>query len=278
MSDEPESSPLRRILVAADASPHSRAALDAAVRLAAVFGAEVEGLFVEDERVLRAARLPFATEVRTHSQSPRSLSDRRVRRQFRYRAEQAEAALRRAAERADVPHAFRTVEGTVAAALLDAAADADLVALGKTSTDSSRRRLGSTAHRLLADAPAPVLVSRTAVPPGRPVLVYYDGSDAAARALDFAARLADRAENRLTVLLPGADATTRLRETVQSRCEGGVAPSVRVLSPTETDRLAALARQLGDGLVVLPGSCAALSSAAPRRFLYDLDRPLLLVR
>jgi nucleotide-binding universal stress UspA family protein len=46
---------IRRILVALDASPHSFAALEAAAHLAAHLEAELFGLYVEDENLLRGA-------------------------------------------------------------------------------------------------------------------------------------------------------------------------------------------------------------------------------
>ena len=58
------SSPIRRVVVALDASPCSRIVLRGAARISAALGAEVEGLFVEDIRLLTLAELPIAAEVR----------------------------------------------------------------------------------------------------------------------------------------------------------------------------------------------------------------------
>lgn len=275
-----EDSPLQRILVALNASPHSQAALDAAVRLAMDFEAEVEGLFVEDETLLRAAQLPFAEEVRAFTASPRGLTDQRIQRQFRYQAEHAERTLRRTAEQAEVPYTFEVVQGDVTRELLTAAAEVDLLVLGKTSTASSRQQLGSTSRTLLTDAPTPVLVLREVVPPQRPVLVYYDGGDAARAALDVAVHLSRRSGPRpVTVLLPADDAETdRLRNEVQSQYGPSEAPlSVHVLTPAESRRLSAFARREG-GLVILPDGCAPLSHVPLRQFLYEIDRPLLVMR
>lgn len=281
MSDDSVSFSPRRLLVAADASPHSQAALDAAVRLAAAFGAEVEGLFVKDERLLHAAGLPFAAEVRAHSRPPKPLTDRRLQRQLRHQAERAEAALRRTAESAEVEHTFRVVEGDVTQEILSAAEAADVLALGKTSTASSRQRLGSTAQTVLARSPAPVLMLREPVRPHQPVLTYYDGTEAGEATLQAAAALAMRTNVRtLRVLLPTEDTLDhdRLRKTVQTRfADAPLSVSVHVLTASETARLAVLAHRSGNGLVVFPSGHAALSPDALQQFLYDLDRPLLVV-
>jgi nucleotide-binding universal stress UspA family protein len=267
-------------LVALDASPHSRAALDLAVRLAADLEADLEGLFVKDANLLRAAQLPFAEEVRTHSVSPKSLSDRRVRRQLRRQAERAEAALQDATEQAQVSYNFRVVEGRVTQQLLRAAEDTDLVALGKTSTRSSRRRLGTTSQALLAESSTPVLVLRHSMRRRPPLFTYYDGSDTARSTLHTAARLAARGTS-LTVFLPGDDETKaeQLRNEVHELL-GAHTVQVRIhsLLPAEVDRLAALARRQGPGLFVMPDGCSPLSDTPLQRFLYELDRPLLVVR
>jgi nucleotide-binding universal stress UspA family protein len=280
MSEE-TSSPLHRILVALDASPQSQAALDAAVRLAADFEAEVRGLFVEDETLLRAAQLPFAEEVRSYTAPPKRLDDRRMQRQLRYQAEYAERSLQHAAEQAEVAHDFEVVQGNVPRELLRAATEADLLVLGKTSTASSRRRLGTTCQTVLANASTPVLVLREAVAPQRPILTYYDGSDAAEAALRMAVQLSVRGGRRpLTVLLPPSDEaeTDRLRDEVKARYGSADVPlHVHPLTPAERRRLSAFARRNG-GLVVLPAGCDPLSHVPLKQFLYEIDRPLLVVR
>jgi len=282
MTEPAADRPFRKIVVALDASPHSQAALDTAVRIAAESEAKLEGLFIKDEEILRAARLPFAEEVRTHTRSPRQLSDRRAERQLRYQAERAEAALENAATGAEVPHEFRVVEGHVTRELMKAAEAADLLALGKTSTQSSRRRLGTTSRALLSEAPAPVLVLRRAFRRQQPVLTFYDGSDCAALTLRVAAQIAARVVTAsLKVLLPAQDdaETDRLRKEVEEQYTEQVPQlQVRRLTRLERDRFALLAQQEGPGFVVMPSGCRPLEAISLQRFLYEIDRPLLVVR
>jgi len=57
------STPIRRILVAVDASPLSLAAADLACRLSGRLGAPVDALFVEDINVVRLVAHPFVHTI-----------------------------------------------------------------------------------------------------------------------------------------------------------------------------------------------------------------------
>jgi nucleotide-binding universal stress UspA family protein len=280
MSDEQATASIpQRVLVALDASPHSRAALDAAVRLAAVFEAELEGLFVEDETLVRAARLSVVQEVRAYTAPPRRLDDQRLQRQLRRQAERAEYALRRAAQSAEVPHDFDTVRGDVTEELLRAAADTDLLVLGKTSRTSSRRRLGSTSRTLLAEAESSVLVLREPLVSPSPLLVYYDGTARAEAALALGIELAGRSEDgRLEVALPASDdgEAKRLRNRIRTSADD-LSLRIRALSWAEGRRLSAFVRHT-EGLVLLPAGGAPLRTTALQQTLYELNRPVLVVR
>lgn len=272
-------SPLQRILVALNASPHSQAALDAAVRLATAFEAELKGLFIEDETLLRTAQLPFAKEVRAYTAPPKRLTDQRMQRQLRYQAEYAEHSLQYAAEQAEVAYDFETVQGQVTRELLRATAEVDLLVLGKTSTASSRRRLGSTSRTILSDASTSVLVLRESVSAQEPLLTYYDGSEAAAATLRLTVQIARRGGPRpLTVLLPplDEDEVQRLQQEVHA-----AAPDlplyVHPLTRAESNRLSVFVQRT-DGLVILPAECDPLAQVPLKQFLYEIDRPLLVVR
>lgn len=272
---------IRRILVALDASPHSEVALETAASMAAFFEAELHGVFVEDIDLLRSADLSIAREVHSFVLPAQAMSRRRLHRQLQRQAEQAEAALVRAARRAEVAHAFTVARGRVADELLEAAAEADLITLGKASTARcSRHKLGRTARALLQRAPSSVLVVREALPAQAPLFVYYDDSAAAGRALAFAAALVQQQPARpLTVLLPpgAADEVERLRDAIAQQV-GRTVPQlrVRVLGPLEAARLTIVHGE-GRSLVVLPATAPPLDEANLQRLLYTLDGPLLVV-
>jgi K+-sensing histidine kinase KdpD len=72
-----------RVVVALDASANSRATLRAAAQLALQLQAELEGLFIEDDNLLRLCNLPFSQEVGLFSATARRLDSGAIEREFR---------------------------------------------------------------------------------------------------------------------------------------------------------------------------------------------------
>jgi nucleotide-binding universal stress UspA family protein len=275
---------LRHILVALDASAHSLAAVEAAADLAAAMQAEMDGLFVEDINLIRLASLPCTREVR-HTASVASLDLEQMERALKAQAAEARQALAAAARRAHVQWSFRVARGRVAHEVLAAAAAADLVTLGKLGRSRSpQARLGSTALRVLAGAPvALLLVERRRVGAYRlrRVLVVYDGSEGAGRALDAAARLAEASRISLTVLLladdSGAMQDMKLvaahaieRRSIEVRWQAlPWAEGFNLLRVIQSDEAA---------LLVLSLSSPQLPEATVGKLLEHVTNPVLLIR
>ncbi len=177
---------LRRILVALDVSEQSRAALEAAARLAGGLNAELVGLFVEDSDLLRMAELPVTRLVGARGTG--GLDPAMLRRAFKVQAAEARAALEHTAERWQVKWSFRVARGSSAEAVVAEAGDFDLVALGRTSRPAVRTApLGATARRTAMAASCSVLVSRSGKRAGCPLVALYEGGT---RALPLTAELA----------------------------------------------------------------------------------------
>ncbi len=274
---------IRRILVALDASAHSRAALEAAAVLAARLDAELTGLFVTDRAVLRAAALPFTRVIDPLACAPRPFESAGVRREFRVLAERARRMFEAVAARAETSATFRIVEGEVTAELLAAAAEADLLALGQSGhTEASRRKLGATARAVIARVDVPVLVLRRGVRLDRPVLALYDASPAAERALRMAAFLARQdADSPLVVLVTGPDAATifaRQRALIERYGEEPPELHFRPLSDPSPARVAHVAREERAGLLAGPAGAEALRADGLSTLLASTECPILLVR
>jgi len=282
MSDEDREPVFQRILVALDASPNSLAALEAAIVLAADLQAELVGLFVEDADLLRLAGLPFARQQGFYSPAPRPLDRPQVERELRARARRAEQALAIMAERAQVRWSFRVARGTIAAELLAAAAEADLISLGRSGwSPTGRRRVGSTARAVLSQAPHPALVVRQGARLEIPIMLVYDASVLAAKALATATRLAQGKEGELLVLVAADDSaeTGRLQaqagEWLQAR---GIPARFRQLTEATVSRLARALKTEGCGTLILPAEIALLRDEALSTLVEELDCPMLLIR
>lgn len=270
----------RRILVALDASAHSLSALEAAAELAASLQAELQGLFVEDINLLRLAELPFNQEVGFSSGNLRRLDARRIERQLQAQAGRARQTLAATAERAQVQWSFQVTRGQIASELLAAAVDADLVILGKTGW-SGQRHLGSTARRVVSQVRGPALILQQGARLGFPMLVLYDGSRAAHKALVAAVQLARRRGGHLVILLLAED-----RETAQSLqeaisewlAERGLEACYRWLSKLGAARLCHVVQAEGGGLLVLHRDTPLLEDEALIALLNEVGCPVLLVR
>lgn len=279
MNQSPHKLLIRRILVALDGSPHSQAALEAAAHLAELLRAELMGVFVEDVNLLRLAELPFAQEVRRHTATIEKLELRYLHRQLRRQAEQAQADLKRVANAHALPATFRVARGPVSAEVLAAALEADLLALGRIS-HAGPPRLGSTAKTAVAQTNRPVLLMRPGLPFDQPILLIYDGSPGAERALEVAAYLAGE-NGRLQVLLWAENAQQALAQEQairQSQQPKGLHLQFRRLTQPDVANLAYLVRLSGTGLMVLSDTNTRLPTAVIHTLLEELDHPILLVR
>ena len=280
---EPGDIVIRRILVALDASAHSFAALEAAALLAERLNAELVGLFVVDRTLLRAAELPFTRVIDPLACTSRPFESAGVRRQFRVLAERARLTFEAVAARVHPPATFRIVEGDVTAEVLAAAAEADLLALGQAGlTEASRRKLGATARALIERVSTPVLVLRRGVRLDLPVLVLYDASPAAERALGMAAFLARQyPDSPLIVLVTGPDAHTifeRQRALIERFGAGPPEIHFRPLPDHSPLRVAHVAAEERAGLLVAPTDAEALRTGRLIPLLRAVACPVLVVR
>jgi nucleotide-binding universal stress UspA family protein len=273
---------IRRILVALDASPHSLAALEAAVELAARFRAELLGLFVEDVNLLRLAELPFAREVGFFSATRRRLDTVEIERELRVRAKRVQRTFTVTLKRWEVRGAFRVTRGPIASELLAAASEADVLILGKAGWSlARRRRLGSTARAVLSEAPSSTLILQHGTRLGLPALVVYDGSPLAQKALATAASLVEGKDGPLTVLLlaDGLDGARRLRDQADELLRGrGLEVRYRSLTETSIPKLTHLVQTEKIGTLILPARSSLLQAEALVTFLDEIDVPTLLVR
>jgi nucleotide-binding universal stress UspA family protein len=273
---------VRRILVALDALPDHLCALEAAAELAARFEAELQGLFVEDTDLLRLVGTPFAGEVRRFPPTARRPDIQEMERHLRAQAACMQRAFTRVAERTQVRGSFRVARGRIAPEVLTAASQADILIVGKAGWSLARSsRLSSTTRTLLSNTPASMLVLQAGARLGRPVLVIYDGSPLAEKALAAAADLADEDGGRLTVLLVSDDPEEvyRLQSQVADWLQGrNLALRYRLSVRPDGTKLARMVQAERVGTLVLPAQSPVFHGEALLTLLDEISVPVLLVR
>lgn len=278
MSESPR---IRRILVALDASPQSMAALKAAAELAANLGAELSGVFVEDINLIRLGELPAVQEVGRLSGLSRELDHRRIAHQLRSRAARVRQALQEMASRMRIQWSFRVLRGSIERQLLEAAAGADLVILGKAGW-SGKRQLGSTAEAVLAAGLGPTLLLEAEHRLQPTLMAVYDGSELSRRALDTAIALAEGQEGYLAVGIVAQD-TEQARQLQRQvfeilRDSDLEVPRFRWLLEGDSVALGEMIRTQEQCLLVLPGEGPLLGAKSLQQALKDIDCPVLIVR
>jgi nucleotide-binding universal stress UspA family protein len=251
-----DDAPIERILVALDTSASARAALQAAVSLAAQLRAELLGLFVEDANLLRLASLPFAREAHAGPTAERALDEPAMARGLRAEAEQLRRSLASEAERLRLRWSFQVARGSVSRELLSAAEQVDLIVMGtRGRSPRTGPELGSTARAAVRAAPRSVALLQQGERVGRPVVVVYDGSATADRALELGVALARTDDQQLEVLVqePDARAAEARRQALEARLlQRGLAAHARTLVTAGSEGLTRAARAAGGRILVLP--------------------------
>jgi nucleotide-binding universal stress UspA family protein len=279
MPEAEQGKPIRRILVALDASPHSLAAMQVAIELAAQLGAQVDGLFVEDITLLNLSDLPMARELVAYATRARHLDRMRMAEQLQLQARMARKALAEVAEKAQVQWSFRVARGIISAELLAAAEEMDLILLGRTGW-SNRRRVGSTTLAVASQSGRHTFIIRRGAHLGLPVGIVYDGSIHAQKAMNTAVDLLRYQEGYLIIIIRAQDLeTARLLQTEIAAWvrERNLHAHYRWLVGEDLVGLNSLIQEERCGILVLPAEVEALQGDKLQPVLDQVQCPVLLV-
>ena len=246
-----ETAKVRRIVMALDTASSVLPAIEAAAGLALGLNAELAGLFIEDERLLRFAGLPFAREFGFASARARQLAPASVEHALRAQAEQLRRLLAATAERLSFAWTLEVVRGEVPRSVLTCAGASDLLVLGRSeyAWPGASRRI-DPAQRF------PALARRA-------VAVVFDGSVTALRALSIGSTLAGVTSSALTVLIPvtGTETFNDLRQRAAQHLEGRTSPSYFYLPDSAPGSIIRTARSRHFGVLLWPGRIEDLTPA-----------------
>ena len=268
MSKAAGKSTTRRIAVALDASHQSLQLIALAAGVAAGLRAELEGVFIEDDVLLRAVGLPFQREFRLTTRGEEHADAARLQRELRAAARHVRESLGQSAQRLGCSWSFRVWRGDAEAEILSAASSADMFTLSPLGRFAPFGRRG----------PA---VRRNRGPEDLVIGVLWDGSAGASHALAAAGELAAGGHARLQVFMQAADesAVGQLRQQMADTV--GAAQDQTDIIPLAADApeavISALIAGGGDLLMVDSGN-PLLDRETLWQNLAALHCPLLLVR
>jgi nucleotide-binding universal stress UspA family protein len=253
---------IRRILVAVDSSPLSLAAAEAACALAGRLGAKLDALFIEDINVVRLAAHPhvhtFSLAAARRSVMDDGLIEKALELQIVAARRGLEAILAANGARGE----FAVRRGRVDIEVLAATLSADLICLGWSgrAVPGLRPRLGSVARTVAAQAGRPVLVAQRRAM--GPLMVWWDGSPGALRAMDLAVELTGHDGGIIDLLVPaddGSDGPRLAVEAVEMLEERGLIARIRAIG--RIPRM--LAAMPADGLLLIAADSALALADAP---------------
>ncbi len=192
---------IKRILVPTDGSDNSLTAADYAVAMAGLFKASIKGLFVKDVKVLTG---PLIHDIGTSigGMVPYGTFNQTIREMLESQADAALALVEGKCKQAGVPFGLEIREGVVSHEIVKSAEDCDLISMGKLGIHAAWRDvfLGTNVEFVVRQTHKPVLISPSEYKPFTRMLIAYDGSIFADKALRSGAEIAVAMKLPVTVV------------------------------------------------------------------------------
>lgn len=279
--DQPELR-IRRILVALDTSPHSRAALQAAVHLAKLSEAELKGLFVSDATWHQIGRLSLMSEVSEITGERRSFDEDEIERQCKLMENRLRHLIKSIAQKSNISYSLDSVRGSIDEELLKASEEADMITIGRTGhSHKQESKLGQTAQTIINKAQKPVLILEEGLSIGnQPIICVYDGTEQSQRGLQLALDLAQKNKNQLLVLgLANQSQSIQNRnKEIERQVQNAQVPvRLHLLKQNNIWNFTQLVNQLSGSLLIIPKSQPLVKQEWAGRIFNMAKCPLLLM-
>lgn len=174
---------------------------------------KVRGIFIEDEDLLGAARLPGMAEVSVASLEVVSFNLDSIRRDLTRHAEAAKMLFESAARQLKLSHSFEVARGRASDALVSAAGLSDWVVVSRALRSPGMRSRSGGYFRSLLERHSRLLFVNEPWASGSSVVALCDsGSDETREALLRAAAIASREQVELIVAMADGARADRLAE------------------------------------------------------------------
>jgi nucleotide-binding universal stress UspA family protein len=271
----------REILVAVDTSAHSEAALEAAVTLAKITEAHLNGLFVEEEHWNRVGQLPSVSTINALTGQSETVEKERLQRRVEQLAKRLERQLESISRRNEIRHTWNAVRGRVAEEILKAAKDADLITIGRRGRSFIQKsKLGSTTREIIRKADKPVLILKEGLRLGHTITVVYNGTPQSQNGLRMALNIARENEGELSVLVTdGSKSEGAGRDkSVEKMVENSPVPvTIHLLRQTSVGRFLNIINYEQSGLLIIPKNQSFLQGKALEITIEHIQCAVLLV-
>jgi nucleotide-binding universal stress UspA family protein len=195
-----DSTMYKNILLCTDGSPVADVAAEYAVWLAGQIGAHVHALYITDVRILEGPLMADIAGAFGAQPYPGLIP-----RMQEIQKEKANTILAAAGERcakAGVPYTVTHETGKLVPLMLEHEKRADLVVIGQRGEHAQwvAEMLGSSVERMVRASIKPCVVTPSAFQPVSRMLVAYDGSVSAKKALETALNLAGTLKSEVIIL------------------------------------------------------------------------------
>ena len=285
MSEQQEESEkvFRKIVVAVDASSHSRSALRTAVNFARRFNAHMSALFVEDENILRAATHGHLSEVNSITGQVTNIPARALDKHIKRTSTKLRRLIELIGDRADIDFSYRSIRGDVAQTLKKVSdeTDVDLVTIGRMSqTYGDRGKLGTAAKHLLEHAEKPVMLLHRNVRPGSGIVLVYDPAYETDRLVDLARKLVGDTREKLTIISTSDrdEAGPALKDLIDSMSNAGIPFQINHASTPDAHDVALSISRLQPALVLASRGHRLFQDQNLKTIVKHTKSPLLLPR
>lgn len=174
----------KEVQVLLDGQKNQYALLLSAASLARALNVRLQGFFIEEESLVRAADLSFSREISCWSARERQISGESVHRILRMHARHKKQELERVAHQEKIEYSFEVVHGERVRWIKENISPVKIVFFG--------------GHRLTSEPFRSFRYCREILPP---LITVFDGSAASERALQIAVQIADYHKKSLTIIL-----------------------------------------------------------------------------
>lgn len=182
---------IKQILVPTDGSENSLTAAEYAISLAHLFNANIHALFVKDVKILTG---PMIHDIGTSigGMVPYGTFNQIVRQLLETQADAALNLVEGKCVKAGVSFSREVREGVVSNEIVKSAEKCDLITMGKMGAHAEWRDvfLGTNAEFVVRRTHKPVLITTSVFKPFTKMLIAYDGSPFADKALQCGAEIA----------------------------------------------------------------------------------------